>query len=372
MPQIEFGSLYKFAASVGLVLIFAAIALPWILLQSTGVLLISKKAVAGLPDSAGAAIQRRQLVVTWAQDNLPAPIFVVLALAGVSLLVWAFVKWAPSQKRSDASEQLALQKEEVEFQNLSRAEIDERLEEEVAETNPVQPNEVLPPATESETPTHLATPPPSSADAPTMSPDAAQEPDPAARSDGREAAEVRREQSRQLVAQLRATEDQVARLFQDAFEGAFKVVREVRITSGAARGRMLDIFLDPTGESRAQLGIEIKRLGGQILPDRLTDLMTRAAITTQDLSAGKVFTGVRGRPREAKASGVLVLVLNDEAFAANAFRIQRHVPIINSVMKRPVGVVLITQTRLTSIQSDELREAVASVWAEPDNIANLE
>jgi hypothetical protein len=376
LPQIEFGSLYKFVASIGLVLIVAAVVVPWILLQSTDVLLISKRSIAGLPDSAGQAIERRQVLVAWAQDQLPVPIFVVLALAGLFLLGWALFKWVPSQQRSDANEQIALQKSEVEFQKLSSHEVDEKLKEEVAETNPVPLDEATSPPAATEAPADRGTPSGSAGGEPSSSiaPDAPQkpeEPDRTVRHGGPEAAEDSRERSRRLIEQLRATEAQVARLFQEAFEGAFKVEREVKITSGAARGRVLDILLDPDGESRAQLGVEIRRFGSQIMPDRLNELLTRAAITTQDLSAGTVFTGARGRPREAKASGILVLVLNGEGFAANAFRIQRHVPVINSVMKRPVGVVVIPHERLDSVQPGELREAVASVWAEPDQIATL-
>lgn len=377
LPQVEFGSLYKFVASIGLVLIVAAVVLPWILLQSTAVLLIPKRSIAALPDSAGETIERRQLLVAWVQDHLPIPIFVVLALVGLCLLGWALFKWAPSQQRSDANEQIALQKNEVEFQKLTRNEVEEKLKEEVAETNAVLVDGTTSPAAASETPADLGTESGSSGGAPDSStpPDAAQEtdePNDAPGHDGREATEDPRERSRRLIAQLRATEDQVARLFQEAFEGAFKVEREVKITSGTARGRVLDILLDPDRVSLAQLGVEVKRYGSQVMADRLSELLTRAAITTQDLSSGTVFTGARGRPREAKAAGVLVLVLNGEGFAANAFRIQRNVPAINSVMKRPVGVVLITHERLDSVQPGELREAVASVWAEPDGIANLE
>jgi hypothetical protein len=63
VPQVEFGTLYKFVASIGLVLIVAAVVLPWILLQSTDVLLIFEESIAGLSDSAGGAIERRQVLV---------------------------------------------------------------------------------------------------------------------------------------------------------------------------------------------------------------------------------------------------------------------------------------------------------------------
>jgi hypothetical protein len=305
---------------------------------------------------------------------LPIPILVILTLAGLCLLGWALYKWIPSQRRSDATESIALQKSEVEFEKLTRAEVDEKLKEEVTEASPVPSIEAAPSSAKIERLTEQSNSPrsPDGASGSGANADAAKTPDASAPHDGQKAAEDPRERSRQLIAQLRETEDQVAQLFQNAFEGPFNVKREVKITSGIARGRVLDILLDPDSEVRAQLGIEIKRFKSHVLPDRLSDYLIRVAIASQDLSAGRVFTGARGRPREAKASGVLVLVINREGFAANAFRIQRHVPAINSVLKRPVGVLLITPERLNRIQPGELRDAVASVWAEPGEIGSLE
>lgn len=40
-------------------------------------------------------------------------------------------------------------------------------------------------------------------------------------------------------------------------------------------------------------------------------------------------------------------------------------------MKRPVGGLLVTPEHLERIHPAELRDAVASVWAEPDEIASL-
>jgi hypothetical protein len=376
VPQVEFGSLYKFVASVGLVLIAAAVVLPWILLQSTDVLLISTKSIGGLPASAGDAIERRQELLAWAQDHLPIPIFLCLFLAGCCLLGWALFKWSPSQQRADANEQIALQTKEVEFQKLSIAEVDKKLEEEVAETESVPADEAPLPPVVAKVPSDRGAQPGALDGVPasSCSPIAAQEPvasDPAAQEGKQDAREDPGERSRRLIAELRTTEDQVARLFQEAFEGAFKVVRGVKITSGTARGRELDILLDPERESLAQLGVEVKKFGSHVMADRLNDFLLRTAITTQDLSVGTVFTGARGRPREAKASGVLVLVLDGKPFTANAFRIQRYLPAINSAMKRPVGVVLIAHDRLDSLQANELRDAVASVWAAPNEIASL-
>jgi hypothetical protein len=377
MPQVEFGSLYKFVASIGLVLIVAAVGLPWVLLQSTDVLLISEKSIAGLPDTAGEAIQRRQALVAWAQDHLPVPVFIALALAGLCLLGWALWKWAPSQQRSDANEQIALKKNQVEYKNLSLDEVDKKLKAEVTDTDSVSSAGAAPPApvlgqtVDDGGPSGQRGGAPGSGMAPTDSPKTDERDGPI--HPGEQAkVESPHERTMQLVARLRATENQVAQLFQKAFNDAFEVEREVKITSGVARGRVLDILLNPKSNARAQLGIEIKRFGSRVMPDRLTDFLMRATITTQDLSTGNVYTGLPGRPREAKASGILFLVLDSDNFLANAFRIERHVPTINSVMKRPIGVVLTTPERLEGLEPGELREAVANVWAEPDKIVTLE
>lgn len=332
LPQVEFGTLYKFVTSVGLALIVAAVVLPWILLQSTSVLLTSEESIAALPKSAGDAVERRQVLVARAQDYLPIPTFVVLAIVGLCLLVWALFKWVPSQQRSDANERIALQKNDVELEQLTRDEVDEKLQEEVIQNSPVPLDEAASPSAATATPADPGTTTGSSGSPPSSSitPDAAQKPERPSdtlRHSGQKATEDPPERSRRLIAQLRATEDQVVRLFQESFGGAFKVEREMKITSGTARGRVLDLLLDPANESRAQLGVEIKRFGSHVMPDRLSEFLTRVAITTQDLSADTVFTGARGRPREAKASGILVLVLNSETFAANAFAF--------SVMFRP-------------------------------------
>ncbi|MCM3505854.1 hypothetical protein M3666_12090 [Curtobacterium sp. ODYSSEY 48 V2] len=317
----------------------------------------------------------------WAQKHLPLPIFLILAVLGLCLLGWALVKWAPSQTRSDASERIALQKNKVEFEQMTRDEIDKKLEDEATEVGPAPPAGEASFAAATDALTAAQTdgtagsgPSGGAPDASNVSEDShkAGTSQPA---DSVEAEEVREssvERSRRVIEQIRYTENQVAGLFETAFEGPFAVEREIKIASGTARGRVLDILLDPKDKSRAQLGVEVKWFGAQIMSDRLSDFLMRLAITTQDLSAGTVFTGMRGRPRGAKASGVLVLVVKGEGFAANAYRVQRHISELNSALKRSIGVVIATPEGLERMQPGELRDAVASLWAEPDKVVNFE
>lgn len=375
MPQVDFGSLYKFVASIGLALIVAAFAMPWVISQSFQVFLVSQETLDGLPDGAAQAVQRRQDVAVWVQDELMFPLAVAMGFVGLFMLFWALVKWAPSQEVTDQAELLAMRTSEVQFRELTKDEVDSKLEDEAtegaAQSEQAPPPRATPPRggdsrTESDSPPDAdaddakrGRDDTASADAPTAESDEATDSSARARAAARLTTE-------ELVARVRATEDEVSALVKAAYGVAFEVTRDVKITSGFARNRSIDVLLDPRGGEWAQLGVEIRRLfGAPVMPNRLQEMMSATAIATQDLAHGKVFTGARGRPRDAKASGVLMLVLPTSSFTANAFRIQRNVPVLNSVLKRPVGVVVISELRLAGATALEVRDAISQVWAEP-------
>lgn len=356
MPQVDFSSLYKFVASIGVAMLIAAVAVPWLLAQSVGVLTVSEETIDGLPRTAGEAILRRQASIVWVQDTLTVPILIGFAVLGVGLLAWALWKWVPAQKRVDIGEQIALDKSRAEYTLMNGTEIDQKRQAEATDETLVDRESrggLLAGAEQSPTGDGVA-----------HHRLQMQTPYGAARADlGRPLKEV--------VSELAATEAQVTELVKSAFESAFEVAKDVRMTSGSARGRTLDLLLEPKSDGRAQLGLEIRKFSGQLLPSRLSDLMTQVAVSTQDLSPGKVFTGVRGRPPEAKASGVLFLVLKGNDYQSNVLRISGHVPVINAAFRRGVGVVVVSEERLNAVEAADIRAAVASVWTEPDQVVEL-
>lgn len=310
-------------------MIAASVVLPWLLTQATSVLTIPQSRIDELPPGAGQGILRRQSLLVWAQDTLPLPIFIVLMGLGIALLAWALVRWGRSQKRLDTGEQIALDKSRVEYENLTTEEVDKKRVDEVSEsTDLVKPAPEVPVVD-------------AQAESPSSSEDRA----------------ARREQ---LVQELRMTEDHIAGLVGQAYSPAFTVAREVKLTSGRSAGAVLDLFLDPEADGRAQLGIEIRRTS-RIWVGRVAEQMLRLAIATQDLAPGAVFSGLRGKPRRSNASGVLILVTKPELIGVE--RIRAQVEDVNSVLRRSIGVVVVSETRLDGLSVVDIREAITTVWS---------
>lgn len=107
IPRFDFGHFFKFLSSVGLALLVAAVAAPWLFATASGLLTISQDDLSGLTPVARAVILDRQQAIRDVQAWLPLAC-VLLAAIGLALLIWGLVGWRKRQKVSDDAEDVDL------------------------------------------------------------------------------------------------------------------------------------------------------------------------------------------------------------------------------------------------------------------------
>lgn len=130
MAQLEFGQLYKFVVSLGLVLMGAAIVGPWAILRDEGALMVSEAELSGLTPLAREVLEAKQLHASRIVEWYP---WVALAvfITGALLTIWGLRKWKPRQTVADKREDVGLATEERQLEPLTPDETAQRLEEEV-------------------------------------------------------------------------------------------------------------------------------------------------------------------------------------------------------------------------------------------------
>lgn len=121
IPKPEFGHLYKFVVSAGLILMGAAIALPWFVLQATESLRLRESELEELTEVSGQALLQREQQIAWLVAWYPL-LSVVLAVLGVAAIVYGMIKWTSRQQVLDERENIQLA---IERQNIVRLTQDE-------------------------------------------------------------------------------------------------------------------------------------------------------------------------------------------------------------------------------------------------------
>jgi len=349
MPRIDFGHFYKFVASVGLVLVAASIALPWLFSQTTAVLNIPAGSIAKLTDVSQVVILQRQQALSWAQVAVPW-VAVGLFICGVASLVWGLAGWKKRQAVLDTGEDLDLSKKKAAFEAMSPQDVEKKLE---AETTAP---ELTTPAT-----------PPIGEEGPT--------PAPAGMGSGRlvQPPVYDRPDRQARMELLRSYEETTALLLRRSFGDAFSVNSNVRLTTGSGAGAGIDVLLDPMdGTPWGQLAVDVRVLPSTVFRMRLPEVMMQMAIVTRDLKGGAVFTGTRGRPRAAAVTCVIILIEEDDPRRGrqdDSWRLQ--ISRANSVLRRPVGAVVVNAAKLAYLRPDELRDAVASAWSDGEGNVSI-
>lgn len=340
MPHVEFGNLYKFVASIGLVLVVAAIVVPWLFAQSAEVLTIPADDLMAVTAGAQETLLQRQRAIAWVQVALPW-VSGAMLLGGAGLLWWALARWRQSQELQDRGEIADVSRKETEALK-SRAEV-EPLPREAAEAKLA--SEV------DETMAPIAAPGPGMETAP-----AAAEGPPSQAADERHA----------RMDKLRGYEARTVGLLTAAYSSAFSVSENVRLTTGKSVGVAFDAFLDPKQDTQwAQLAIDVRALPTRFADFRVFEWVMRMAVATRDIGGGSVYTGIRGRPRDAEAAGALVFIVeNDETpLRPRIARLLERLESANAVLRRPVGAVIVVGERFDGMSADDLRDALASVWS---------
>lgn len=348
MPNFEYGNLYKFVASIAALLLVAAVVGPWLFYQSMGSFLVSSEEIAALTPTAAQALLDRQASISDLQRRIPY-ISALMAFSGVALLVWSLIEWRKGQDRLDDKEQTDLEVQRAQLRSLTPEEAKSKRESEVDEDELSLSQDTSASATgESSREHHTPTPVPSAGSPSSATP---------ATNDS--ALESRRENRIKL---LKSLEDSFNDAVSTAYSQKFDVERDVRVTSGPGSGATFDIALEPREAQWGQLGLDLKVAMPQTLRMRLSQDMVNMAIATQGLQVGRAYTGLRGNPPQATISGVLVYLFEEEEVRRRYRPVADRVALINRVLTRPIGVLVMSTRAFEELSWLQLRDQITKLW----------
>jgi len=119
MTKLEYGDLYKFLASLGIVLISLSLLVPWLFLRESFDGLLKASDISQLTSTGQALLNYRQQTALWFVRSLWW-ISPVLAIGGLVPLVAGIYLWIRRQRLLDQREQLETRKVGLEVQGLKR------------------------------------------------------------------------------------------------------------------------------------------------------------------------------------------------------------------------------------------------------------
>ena len=260
MPRVDFGNLYRFIASTGLVFMFAALLVPWFVSQNFGILLLTRDEIAALSPIARDQVTARQAQLGFFLEAYPW-LSLALGAVGLAMLSWGVYMWRGRQQVVDDTENTAL---EVARQGLINASLEDReravgadaddaLEDDDEETAPSskqgQPSGVKP-------------------------------------GEGAPSREFRR---RAAINQIRAVEAEVFRVLKEFWGSRFEIFRNLRTAGGRQEGQVLDGVLAPRVPHLPTVFVEIKLIRStDNLPRRMREVRTqmKEAMASGQKSAG--------------------------------------------------------------------------------------
>ncbi|MBD8024870.1 hypothetical protein [Microbacterium gallinarum] len=336
MPPVQYGNLYRFVASLGIIALVASVTVPWLFINSLVVLTISQEQLEALTPTARQVIELRQSGVALAQVFVVA-LALMLFLIGVAALWWSISRWAARQRVEDEKDDFELLKARGEFEEAPTAEVTARTDEEAAELagtvtvtssveGHIEPSRPLPPTS--------------------TSPTNAQE--------GRFSS---------ALAVYAEVERRLADLLRRAFDGAFDVLTNVR-QKGRSGSTILDFLVDPRTEGLwGPFGIELKVVSRNSSVVRvLREGMSSLAEATGKFAIRSVYTGPTShRFPPAKCSGVLFLIVDADRGEAERIqgKAQEVAAGVNATLVRPVGVVVISRSSFDTASAERLRAMFA-------------
>lgn len=348
--KLDFSSFYKFVSSVGLLLIAAAVALPWFVLRS---------AAPDAPIGSGAAIVVDEAIDTRAAHylfivNVYPWISGVLFLLGLGLTGYGLAAWRRRQKAQDKDEDEAhRQRRELgRTEKASEKDRADKLDREAHEHQPAEADESI--------------------DDPRRDVESTAR-EVRSQDSTRAARDSRYLKRRELIEQV---ESNVAVLLTTAFHGTHQIETGVRV--GRPGTSILDIVARSSVPDRwTSFAVEIRLVDrSPSAAMRLRDAMVAVAIAARDVPEGQVQVQRVGRPPVAKSVSICLLVVSDDEwpaesslrFNADSFRgrVVSIVDVVNSVLLRKTGVIVVSQTELQDADSDWLKESVLEVMQHPE------
>ena len=343
MPSVEYRTLYRFVASLGLLAIVGSVMVPWLFINNLDVLLVTTQDLASLTPVARSVIELRQDALSVAQVFIVTFSLVMFAF-GVAGLWWSLLRWSERQAKEDRREDLELARAEGAFEDAGpsasekkAADESEELGEQLAEAHRKSGG------TTETTPDEAAT----GGDDPEVS--ATGRP---ARSSARFAREL-----------YERTETRLLHLLDSAYGDIFEVRSDVRAKSDP-NGPILDFLLDPYYEGPwGPIGIELKVVanvrGVRWVVERGASSL---AIATKDFATRGVYTAARGRPAAAISAAVLVIVLDLEGYALDRAVAETEDALrsFNSGRERTISGLAISMAMARSMEPEILRSGIAS------------
>jgi len=134
MNKPEYSDLYKFLASLGVIIISISLLLPWLFLTQSFNSLISNGEIIKYTQTAQTLINLQQTTALWFIKNLLI-ICTILFLLGCSLLVYSLHLWKPVQDEIDRERKLSNQKLSNELKTATKEEQFNKFVQEVSENN---------------------------------------------------------------------------------------------------------------------------------------------------------------------------------------------------------------------------------------------
>ena len=134
MNKPEYSDLYKFLASLGVIIISISLLLPWLFLTQSFNSLISNGEIIKYTQTAQTLINLQQTTALWFIKNLLI-ICTILFLLGCSLLVYSLHLWKPVQDEIDRERKLSNQKLSNQLKTATKEEQFNKFVQEVSENN---------------------------------------------------------------------------------------------------------------------------------------------------------------------------------------------------------------------------------------------
>jgi hypothetical protein len=362
--KVDYTSFYKFVASVGLILIASAAAIPWFVMRAA--------IPEALPDS-DAAATLELAADTRAEQYLLALqaypwVSLGLIITGLSLTLYGLVTWKSRQAKQDADDDESY-RQRRELGRTTAATAAERQEKLDDETEPRE----APPEASTKTDTPATRPSGSDPGGPEV--------------------ETRPADSHQLeVAQARLSqrerleryEARVGQLLSGGFLETHSVESGVRVSYPEipSAASILDFVARAKNSDKwTSFAVEVRVTTARRLvtiSDALRQNMLRVAIAAHGVPEGPVPNGSRGRPALANSVSLLVVIVSEpaeeepssslvhRATRSLAKHVSTRVLELNSVLSRKVGVILLHERSLPTLEADDFNDIIISVLRDPE------
>lgn len=131
LPRFEFGHFYKFAVSLGLILVALGLGLPWLVLRDTSGLTIPAADLDRVTPTARAVLEDKQRHQQWIVDHY-AGVSIGLVALGCLVLGYGAMKWWRRQSVLDETEDVQRDTAKAQLSQMTPAEVEEKQEAELA------------------------------------------------------------------------------------------------------------------------------------------------------------------------------------------------------------------------------------------------